>query len=57
MYIKFKTGPPYLFGKGEVIAVGVQVGVTDGVANVLWHKIPKKVKTKRAQTTVVHTST
>ena len=46
MYIEFKTGTPDMVGKGESGTMVVQVGVTNGVANVLWHRIPRRVKPK-----------
>ena len=48
--------PLDVLGKGKIIAIRVQVGVTDGAANVLWHKILRRVK-KKGQNTVVHIST
>ena len=41
--------------KGVGCATGVQGGVTNGVGNVLWHKILRKVKTRKGKNTVVHT--
>ena len=35
VYIEFNTGPPYMVGKVEVGDIGVQVGITNGVTNVL----------------------
>ena len=46
-----------MVGKLEVGDIGVQVGVTNGVAKVKWIKILRKFQTKNYQNTVVHTST
>ena len=35
MYIEFNTGTPDMVSKGGGGAIGVQVGITNGVANVL----------------------
>ena len=35
VYIEFKTGPPHMSCKERSCATGVQVGVTNGVGNVL----------------------
>ena len=43
--------------KVEGGAIVVQGVVTNGFANVLWHKIPIRVKQKKGQNTVMHTST
>ena len=57
VYIEFKTGSPDMLSNWEGGAIGVQGCVTNGVANVLLHKILRRVKTKNGQNTVVHTST
>ena len=48
---------PDMLGKWEFGDIGVQVGVTNGMAKVIWIKIPIKFQTKTCQNTVVHTST
>ena len=45
-----------MVGKGEDGDIGVQVGVIDVVANILWNKIIRRVL-KYGQNTVVHAST
>ena len=57
MYIDFNTCPPDVVDQGKVSAIGVQGGVTNGVANVLYHKIMRRVKTKKDQNTELHTLT
>ena len=57
MYIEFNTGTPDVVVKGVGGNIGVQLGVTNDVANMLWHKILRRVTTKKGQNTVVHTST
>ena len=47
MYIELKTGTPDMVGKGESGTMVLQGGVTNGVANVLWHKNPRGVKPKK----------
>ena len=54
--IEFKTGHPDMVGKWEVSDIGVQVGVTNGVAKVKSIKILGNFQTKKCQNTVVHTS-
>ena len=49
MNIEFKTGTPAMVVKGEGGAIVVQGGVKNCVANVLWHKIPIRVKQKRVK--------
>ena len=44
VYIQLKTETPDMVGKGGGGAIGVQGGVTNGVATVLLHNIPKRVK-------------
>ena len=41
--------------KGECGAIRLQGGITNGVTNVLWYKIIRRVETKKGQNTVVHT--
>ena len=57
MYIEFDPRTPDMVVKGEGGAIVLQVGVTNGVAYVLWHKIIRSVKPKKVQNTIVHTST
>ena len=57
VYIEFNTGPRDMVGNGEGGDIIVQGGVTNGVANVLWHNIIRRDKTKKCQNNVVHTST
>ena len=35
LYIEFNTGPPDMAGKGDGGAIGVQVGLTNSVSNVV----------------------
>ena len=46
-----------MVGKWEVGSIGVQAGVTNGVADVKPIKIIRRFQTKKGQNTVVHTST
>ena len=46
-----------MVGRGECGDIRVQGGVTNGVDNVLWNKILKRVQTKKGQNNLVHTST
>ena len=46
-----------MVGKYEIGDIGVQIGVTNGVAKVKSIKILRKFQTKKCQNTVVHTST
>ena len=46
-----------MVSKGESGAIGVQGSITNGVANVVWHKMYIRAKTKKVQNTVLHTST
>ena len=54
MYIEFNIENHDMVGKGRGGAIEVQVGVSDGVAHVLQHKIIRRVKTKRFQNNVLH---
>ena len=45
-----------MVGKVEGGAIIVHVVVINGFAGVLWHKIPRRVKTKKGQNTAVNTS-
>ena len=45
-----------MVGKFECSSIGVQVGVTNGVTNVLRHKILRRFQTKKWSNTVVYTS-
>ena len=47
VYIKLKTDNPDMLGKGEGSDIGIHGGVTNGFANVLWHKCFRRVKTKK----------
>ena len=55
MYIESKTPPFEIVDKGEGGAIRVQGDVTNSVNNVLWHKIIRRVKTKKGQNTEVQT--
>ena len=46
-----------MVGRWEVSGIGVQLGVTNGVAKVKRIKILREFQTKKCQNTVVHTST
>ena len=46
-----------MVGKWEVGDIGVQGGVTNGVAKVKWIKIIRNSQTKKCQNNIVHTST
>ena len=46
-----------MVGMGEGSAIGFQLVVTNGVTNLLWNKIIRRVQTKKGQNTVFHTST
>ena len=46
VYIQFNTGHPDMVGKWEVVGIGVQLGVTNGVAKVKLIKIIIKLQTK-----------
>ena len=54
MYIEFKTGTHAMVVKGEGGAISVQGGVTNCVANVLWHKITVRVKQKGPKYCIAH---
>ena len=42
--------------KWKVGDIGVQGGVTHGLAKVKWNKIIKQIETKKSQNAVLHTS-
>ena len=49
VYIEFNTGHHYMVGRWEVGDIGVQVGVTNGLAKVKRIKILGKFQTKKCQ--------
>ena len=46
-----------MVGKGQASVIVIQGGVTNGVANMFYHKTLRRVEAKMGQNTVVHTST
>ena len=56
MHIELNTGPPKTEYRGKVSDITGQGDVTNDVSNVSWYEILRRVKTKKAQNTVVHTS-
>ena len=56
VYIEYKNPLPAMVDKGLDGDIRVKGVVTNGVANVLWSIILRRVQTKKVQNTVVHTS-
>ena len=54
VYIYFKTGNSDMVGKGGDGDIGVQIGLANGVAKVLLHKLSEVLKQKRVKYCSIH---